>query len=196
MQDSDKLHETHQDNDGIQEYDNPLPSWFVNLFYSTIVFSILYICYYTGFGYGVTQVSGVGQILSFSAAEYLAAVHEAEKSAASIHPQELDHKALEAFMASPASISGGEGIFKANCIACHGVEGQGVVGPNLTDAYWIHGGKPDNVLASVSGGYPAKGMPSWKPVLGEAKVRLATAYVLSLRGHSVANPKAPQGDKE
>jgi len=71
-----------------------------------------------------------------------------------------------------------------------------VVGPNLTDEFWLHGGKPEAVLASVTHGYPDKGMPAWKPVLGAEKVRLAAAYVLSLRGKSVANPKAPQGTKD
>jgi cytochrome c oxidase cbb3-type subunit 3 len=97
---------------------------------------------------------------------------------------------------TPGSISQGEAVFKANCVACHGSQGQGVVGPNLTDAYWLHGGKPDSIVESVSHGYPLKGMPAWKGVLGPRKVHMAAAYVISLRGMPVENPKAPQGTME
>jgi cytochrome c oxidase cbb3-type subunit 3 len=71
-----------------------------------------------------------------------------------------------------------------------------VVGPNLTDPFWLHGGAPEGILASVTHGYPDKGMPAWKNVLGAEKVRLATAYVVSLKGRNAANPKPPQGIRE
>jgi len=196
MIEKDQIHENHQDNDGIQEYDNPLPNWFVTLFYGCIVFAVLYVGYYTGYGMALSKAGGVGQNLSASGAEYLAAVWKQEKSEGLRKPKELDEVELGEFLKAPASITGGETVFKSNCLACHGADGQGVVGPNLTDDYWLHGGKPSAILASISSGYPDKGMPSWKPVLGEEKVRLVAAYVISLRGHQVANPKAPQGIQE
>lgn len=196
MDGQDRILESHQDNDGILEYDNPLPDWFVALFYGTIVFSVLYFAYYTGQGWALSKAAGIGQNLSSSGAEYMAAVVIAEKESGGRRAPELGGEQLVAFLKSPSSISNGEAVFKSNCVACHGENGQGVVGPNLTDDFWLHGGRPEAVLASVTHGYPDKGMPAWKPVLGEEKVRLAAAYVLSLRGRTVANPKAPQGTKE
>ena len=196
MEAKDRIHESHQDNDGILEYDNPLPDWFVNMFYACIVFAFLYFGYYTGQGWALAKASGQGQALSSSGAEYLAAVKFNEISQGALKPVDLAGAALQSFLREPTSISGGEVVFKASCLACHGDKGQGVVGPNLTDAYWLHGGTPEAVMASISHGYPEKGMPAWKPALGVEKVRLATAYVLSLRGQSVVGGKAPQGDLE
>lgn len=196
MEEMDRIHEAHQDNDGIQEYDNPLPDWFVNMFYACILFAFLYMGYYTGQGWALAKASGQGQALSSSAAEYLTAVRLEEKAEGASHPKEAAGAELAEFLRAPATIAGGEAVFKANCLACHGAQGQGVVGPNLTDAYWLHGGKPEAVLASITHGYPDKGMPAWKPVLGAQKVALAAAYVLSLRGHTVSGGKAPQGVME
>lgn len=196
MQEKDLLHDNHQDNDGIQEYDNPLPDWFVTLFYGCIVFAALHLAYNCGYTWALTKAGGTTPNLSASGADYLAAVNREEKSESASHPKEVSGAELLEFLKSPTSISGGEAVFKANCLACHGAEGQGVVGPNLTDAYWLHGGSPDSIMASISHGYPDKGMPAWKPVLGDSKVKLAAAFVMSLKGRTVANPKAPQGEKE
>jgi cytochrome c oxidase cbb3-type subunit III len=196
MEEKDRLLESHQDNDGIREYDNPLPDWFLYLFYGCILYAVLYVGYYTGNGWALAKAGGVGQGLSSSGAEYLAAVQRAEQAQGRSRPKETAGEELRATLFAPASIAGGEAVFKANCLACHGDQGQGIVGPNLTDAYWLHGGQPEAVLASITKGYPDKGMPAWKPVLGTEKVRLAAAYVLSLKGRAVVDGKAPQGDKE
>lgn len=196
MEEMDKILESHQDNDGIQEYDNPLPGWFLYMFYACIVFSFLYFSYYTGRTWALSKAGGVPFSLANSGGDYLASVEMAEKEGAAAHSPDLSGEALLSYLKAPASISGGEAVFKANCVPCHGDQGQGIVGPNLTDEFWLHGGTPDAVLASVTHGYPEKGMPNWKNVLGMEKVRLAAAYVISLRGHQVANPKAPQGVKD
>ncbi|HKP95911.1 MAG TPA: c-type cytochrome [Fibrobacteria bacterium] len=196
MEPKDALLESHQDNDGIREYDNPLPDWFVHLFYGCIAFAFLYVGYFTGKGWALSRAGGVGQNLSWSGAEYLAAVRREAGAAATARPGEMTGEALVAYLRAPGTASGGESVFKSNCLACHGEQGQGVVGPNLTDPFWLHGGTPEAVLASITHGYPDKGMPAWKPVLGAEKVRLAAAYVLSLKGRTVANPKAPQGVRD
>lgn len=195
MEGKDRLLESHQDNDGIREYDNPLPNWFVHMFLGTIVFACLYMAYYHGHALAVSQAVGVGQNLGTSGAAYLAAVRLAGDGAGA-QAAEPQGEALVAVLKSPASIAKGEGIFKTHCAACHGDQGQGVVGPNLADLYWIHGGNPDAIVASIAQGYPDKGMPAWKPTLGGEKVRLAAAYVLSLKGRGVPDPKPPQGVKE
>lgn len=196
MEEKDRILESHQDNDGIREYDNPLPAWFLWLFYGCIAFAGLYAPYYVGYGRAMANAGGVGMNLSASGGDYLAAVRAEAKIRADAPKVELRGEDLMGFLRAPASISGGDAVYKANCVACHGDQGQGVVGPNLTDAYWIHGGSPEAILASVETGYPDKGMPAWKNVLGSEKVRLATAYVLSLKGRNVAGGKAPQGEKE
>jgi len=89
------------------------------------------------------------------------------------------------------SVAAGMQVFKANCAACHGVQGNGLVGPNLTDKYWIHGSGPTNVYKVISQGVAAKGMPPWGH-LGEEKMKLAAAYVLSIKGKNIPG-KAPQG---
>jgi cytochrome c oxidase cbb3-type subunit 3 len=193
MEEMDRLVESHQDNDGIREFDNPLPNWFLYLFYGCIAFAFLYFAYFAGHAWGVAKAAGTGYNLSSSGAMFAASVREAEKESGGSQVADLHGEKLLALLKAPASISRGETVFKTTCAPCHGGNGQGVVGPNLTDGYWLHGGRPDSIVESISHGYPAKGMPSWKGVLGPEKVRLVAAYVLSLRGQPVPNPKAPQG---
>ena len=92
---------------------------------------------------------------------------------------------------NPQHVSDGEGVFKANCAACHGAQGNGLVGPNLTDKYWIHGDSAAAVYKVIAKGVLAKGMPSWGH-LGEDKMKNAAAYVLTLKGKNIPG-KAPQG---
>ncbi len=191
-QEHDQILEHGQDYDGIKEYDNPLPQWFILMFYGSIVFAFLYMGYYGGKTYGLVHASGVSQNLAYSGAVLAEEMANVGKSKLPfIEPK--DHEALEVFLRTPGNISKGEALFKANCVACHGEQAQGIVGPNLTDKYWLHGGKPEDVVHSITAGWADKGMPTWGPVLGEEKIHWLAAYVMSLRGKPVSNPKAPQG---
>src|SRR6478735_8546120 len=76
----------------------------------------------------------------------------------------------------------GEAVFQSTCVACHGAQAQGVIGPNLTDDYWLHGGKPGDIRNTISKGFLEKGMPAWEPTLGASRVQAVTAFVLSQRG--------------
>jgi cytochrome c oxidase cbb3-type subunit 3 len=196
MESKDKIHESHQDNDGILEYDNPLPDWFVYLFLGTIVFACLYSAYAYGHSWGTSRYSNTGANLSSTGTALAFAQREAEERYAPARKAEPVGAELAGLLKAPPAISAGEAVFKANCVACHGDQGQGVVGPNLVDAYWIHGGSPEALVLSIGNGYPDKGMPAWKPVLGPEKVRQAAAYILSIRGRPVHNPKEAQGTLE
>jgi cytochrome c oxidase cbb3-type subunit 3 len=94
-----------------------------------------------------------------------------------------------------AALDRGAAVFKQNCLACHGDRGQGVVGPNLTDLYYLHGAKAKDIYQVIGTGVLEKGMPAWRTVLGGSKVQEVTAFVLSLRGKNVSG-KPPQGKTE
>ena len=101
---------------------------------------------------------------------------------------------LETELKNPQLIAAGKEIYTLNCSPCHGAEGQGVVGPNLTDKYWLHGGGAEDIMTSVMNGFPDKGMVAWKTILGRNKIKQVTAFVISLGGTNPPNPKAPQGE--
>ncbi|MBI2429062.1 MAG: c-type cytochrome [Ignavibacteriales bacterium] len=92
-----------------------------------------------------------------------------------------------------ASLKLGAENFQKFCISCHGPQGGGIVGPNLTDKYWIHGGGVKNVYATIKAGVPAKGMISWQLVFSQKQIQQLASYVLSLQGTSSPGGKAPEG---
>jgi len=103
---------------------------------------------------------------------------------------------LAGVVGDPAALAAGKDIFAANCAPCHGAGAGGQIGPNLTDAFWLHGGRPEDILHSVHDGWAQKGMPAWGLVLGEDKVRAVVAYVVSLKDTNVAGGKPPEGEHE
>lgn len=165
--------------DGIEEADNNLPTWWLLTFYGAIAFGLVYWFYYQVYGVGESQRQ-----------KYEAAVAAAEAEKSVVSNESLDALALD----EGAVDAGGE-IFAAQCMACHDAQGQGRegLGPNLTDAYWIHGGAPIDIHRTVTNGVAAKGMPPWTPILGEEGVNQVVAYVLTLRNTNVPG-KAPEGE--
>lgn len=173
--------------DGIQELDNPTPSWFMYLFYSTVVFAVAYLLIYHVFGIGQLQYD-----------EYKTEVAQAEivkKQYLSRAANLVDENTVK-LVTDRGAIKSGEGIFKQNCAACHGDKGQGVVGPNLTDDYWLHGGNIKSVFKTIKYGIPAKGMPTWEKQLSPKQLSDAANYIKSLHGTNPPNGKEPQGEKE
>ena len=97
-------------------------------------------------------------------------------------------------LADASGIKEGLAIYTSNCAACHGNNGEGGVGPNMTDAYWIHGGDIASVFKSVKYGWPAKGMKSWQTDLSPVQMKNVASYILSLNGTNPANAKAAEGE--
>lgn len=94
-----------------------------------------------------------------------------------------------------AAMAKAQQTFSMNCAACHAAQGQGLIGPNLTDNAWLKGGKPSSIFKSIADGAPAKGMPPQLPTLGTDGVKQLAAYVVTLKGKNVPG-KPPEGTVE
>ena len=94
-----------------------------------------------------------------------------------------------------ASLASGKVIYDKNCASCHGNQGQGGIGPNMTDDYWIHGAGMGSVVNIINKGVPAKGMISWRGTLNEKEIQEVSSFILSIHGTEPPNPKKPQGIK-
>ena len=97
-------------------------------------------------------------------------------------------------MLEGADIASGKEVYKASCVACHGALGEGGVGPNLTDAYWLHSGEVADIFKTIKYGVADKGMKSWKEDLSPMQIAQVTSYIKTLAGTNPPNGKAPQGD--
>lgn len=173
--------------DGIAELDNPTPSWFMWLFYASIFFAAAYLLNYHVFHWGKLQDEEyVIEMKEAAAAKeaYLATV-----------ANKIDENTVKV-ETDPAIISAGAKVFSTNCVACHGDKGQGIVGPNLTDDYWLHGGKVNSVFKTIKYGVPDKGMISWEKTLTPKQISEVANFILSLKGTNPPGAKEAQGEKE
>ncbi len=173
--------------DDIEELDNPTPTWFMWLFYATIFFAGAYLLNYHVFKWGKLQDE-----------EYVVEMRDAEKAKEAFlanAANKIDETNVEATK-DAAVISAGAKIFNANCVACHGDKGQGIVGPNLTDDYWLHGGGVKNVFKTIKYGVPDKGMISWEKTLTPKQISEVANFIITLKGTNPPGAKAPQGEKE
>ncbi len=93
-----------------------------------------------------------------------------------------------------ASLDVGKQLYVTNCASCHGPEGQGGIGPNMTDNYYIHGGGINDMMSIIITGVPIKGMISWKGILTEQQMNQVASFMMSMRGTTPPNPKAAQGE--
>jgi cytochrome c oxidase cbb3-type subunit 3 len=174
------------DYDGIREYDNPMPRWWLNILYLTVLFSVVYaLNFIPGVG------SGPGRVARYEAE--VAEAQEARMAEAKAHP--VDAAAIVALTHDATAMAQARERFKAACSPCHREDGGGSIGPNLTDEFWIHGGGAARVVGTVSQGVPAKGMPAWGPVLKPSELSAVAAYVLTLHGTNPKQPKEPQGER-
>ncbi len=174
--------------DGIQEFDNELPRWWVGLFYITVIVGVIY-------GINLHFFGGKTLIDTYTDAQQ-SVESSSETNATSEAGVTEETVDLAEAVKLEENIALGKEVFDVNCVPCHLKDGGGSIGPNLTDNYWIHGGSAEAIHTVIANGVPEKGMPPWKPILGEKKVIAATAYLLTLKGTTPETPKAPQGDPE
>lgn len=173
--------------DGIQEYDNPLPGWWKWVFVLCIIHSIGYVVYYHFGGGGKSELEEYAEAYeAYSSAR--AATAKAEAGAVS-------EEALAALQADATAMAAGREVFLTNCQSCHTDDGRGLVGPNLTDEFQVHGASRMDIYTTIRDGVPAKGMMAWGPVLKPNEIDSVTAYVASLRGTNRPNGKPPEGEK-
>ncbi|MCX2574927.1 cbb3-type cytochrome c oxidase N-terminal domain-containing protein [Pedobacter sandarakinus] len=172
--------------DGIKELNNPVPAWFNFLFFGTMIFAASYLIYYHIGGYGDLQDKEYQNELAKAQMEKAAYL---EKSANTIDENNVKVDR------TPPTLQEGNSIFEGNCKVCHGDKGQGIIGPNLTDEFWLHGGGIHNVFKTIKYGVPAKGMISWEKNLTPKQIAAVANYIISLSGTHPAGAKAPQGEK-
>jgi cytochrome c oxidase cbb3-type subunit 3 len=175
------------DYDGIQELNNPTPAWFMVLFYGTIIFAVGYLLNY--------HVLGFGQLQNEEYKTEIAQAEVAKKIYLSKAANRVDENSVK-LANDPAVIAAGQAVFKQSCVPCHGDKAQGVVGPNLTDEYWLHGSKINDIFKTIKYGVLSKGMPTWEKQLSPKQIADVSNYILSLKGSKPAGAKEPQGDKE
>ena len=167
--------------DGIRELDNKLPRWWVWLFYFTIIFAVVYLVYYHVLGAGDLMLAEYNKEMKAGEAIKGAAMAKFEADIGTLQPSK-----------DPEVLARGKKTFLTLCAPCHRADGGGLVGPNLTDEYWIHGSKFSDNVTTIWNGVPAKGMITWKNTLKPKEVYEVASYIYTLRGTHPPNPKPPE----
>jgi cytochrome c oxidase cbb3-type subunit 3 len=169
--------------DGIQEFDNRLPNWWLWIMYGSIVFALAYWIIFHTLGVGVLPVERFDRVMAEAKEIQLAKAEAAG----------IDNDYYVMLSETPDKVAAGREIFVAHCVACHLDDGRGSVGPNMTDGFWIHGCEPMQMQETINKGVVAKGMPVWENQLGPTRVQAVIAYLLTIRNNNVAG-KAPEGE--
>ncbi|MEY4546863.1 MAG: hypothetical protein RL685_3058 [Pseudomonadota bacterium] len=171
--------------DDIQEYDNPMPAWWRRTFWATFAFSLGYFVHF--------QLTGNGVNVEQSYAEDMREFRELQ--AAQTLGEKVTEEGLARLMHDPALMKDARTVFVARCVQCHADQGQGNIGPNLTDDYWLSGGGTlEDLFEVVTNGRTLKGMPNWGPKLRPLELAQVVAYVGTLR-HTNVPGKAAQGSR-
>lgn len=171
--------------DGIQELDNHLPPWWKWLFYFTIGWGAVYLLVYHVFGvFPLMEEEYTGEM---EAARI--AMEERMKTMDVI----IDENTVT-FTDAASDLANGKVIYDRECVACHGKSGEGLIGPNFADDYWIHGGSINDIFRTVKYGVPQKGMISWQSKLNPVEMRDVSSYIMTFKGTNPPNAKAPEGE--
>lgn len=171
------------DYDGIRELDNKLPSWWVWLFNLSIIFAVIYLIYYHVVRDGRIMAAEYASEMAAGEQVKMRAVAEFESRMVSLQPS-----------TEPGMLAEGKETFDKLCAPCHRADGGGLVGPNLTDDYWIHGSNFVDNLKIIWEGVPSKGMVTWRGVLKPGTIHAVGSYIYTLRGTNPENPK-PREDQ-
>ncbi|MBL9139347.1 MAG: c-type cytochrome [Verrucomicrobiales bacterium] len=167
--------------DGIRELDNKLPRWWVWLFYLTTAFAAIYLVYYHVLKAGDLQAAEYTKEMERGDKIKSVALARFEEGLGSMQPA-----------TDQAILTQGQQTFMTLCAPCHRPDAGGLVGPNLTDDYWIHGPKFSDNLKVIWNGVPEKGMVMWKGVLQPQDIHAVASYIYTLRGTKPPNPKPPE----
>jgi cytochrome c oxidase cbb3-type subunit 3 len=171
--------------DGIKELDHPLPSWWLAIFYITIIYSAGYYAYYTFFDGPTLKEELVVEMEKINSAKA-----EWEKN-----NNQFDLAEYKAWVNTPKAKKVAKKTYKRKCKACHGKDGGGGVGPNLADKYWKNGdGSIAAVYKVIDKGVVDKGMEAWGEKLGKEKVMAVVKYVMDFQGTIPTNPKEAEGE--
>ena len=174
---------TDHNYDGIIELDNSLPPWWVYMFYGTIIFAITYMIYFTYFDGPTQQMEYDTEV-----AQAIQKKNEFLKKTAAL----VDETSV-LILTDATALAKGKSGYITKCAACHGMNGEGLVGPNLTDDYWIHGGSIKDIFKTIKYGWPEKGMISWESQITPMEIQQISSFIITIKGTNPANPKAPQG---
>ncbi|MEM9835281.1 MAG: cbb3-type cytochrome c oxidase N-terminal domain-containing protein [Bacteroidota bacterium] len=172
------------DYDGIHELDNNLPPWWKGVMYISMVFAPIYL-----------YVHHFSDYAKSSQEHYEIAMQEAEEEVAAFlatQQNAVDETNVE-LLADADALGKGAVVYAAKCAVCHGQLGEGGIGPNLTDRYWLHGGDISAVFRTIKYGVPEKGMIAWKSEMRPRDMQEVASYILSLEGTNPPNAKEPQG---
>lgn len=177
--------DTGHDYDGIRELDNNLPNWWLFVLFASIVFGFGYWIYYESFESTPKQAD-----------EYQAALRKTKKMNEAFIASRgaATDDVLIAFSKEADKVAEGKASYAQFCASCHAAEGQGLIGPNLTDSFWIHGSAPTEIHNIVANGVPSKGMPAWESVLGVAGTENVVAFLLTIQNTDKPG-KAPEGEQ-
>jgi cytochrome c oxidase cbb3-type subunit 3 len=171
--------------DGIRELDNNLPRWWVWLFYLCIIYAAVYLVYYHVTHTGDLQIAEYKNEMKAGDALKSAAMGKFESGMSALTPS-----------SSADTLDHGKQIYTKFCAPCHRVDGGGLVGPNLTDDYWIHGSNYADNVKVIWDGVPAKGMITWKTVLKPDEIQAVASYCYTLRGAKLLTPgKLPENQQ-
>jgi cytochrome c oxidase cbb3-type subunit 3 len=194
----------------LQEYNNPLPVWWVYTFYVTVVFALVYWVIYPSWPFGkgwiggvsnITYVNSEGETKTHSWNTRALLMKDLNQAAVAQKPyfDKISAMSYEQIAKDPDMngfiISAGKALFSDNCAACHQSGGQGVVGffPNLTDDDWLYGGSYDRIHETVTGGRRGY-MPTFGEVLSGEQIDDLANYVAKLSGIGHDTAKAEAGD--
>lgn len=183
IEDEDSLDMSHN-YDGIRELDNKVPSWWNWAFMAGVFFSIIYLYRMFISETLPNQFQELAQANEVAATEKLAWLKKGANN--------VDENNVK--MLGAAEMADGAVLYAKNCVACHGDKGQGGVGPNLTDDYWIHKGGIKDIFYTIKYGWAEKGMKSWKEDFSPVQIAQISSFVKSLHGTNPPGAKDKQGE--